>query len=1107
VQAAAAEEGGLREALQEGLRRVPARSRAPQSPRGSGERRRRRGRGQLSGRASRRRRRVGGGGAAPGATPCRRRASATRTSSAPRALGAFELDDDAEGDDDDRGAPAPSPPAAGAETQLAVLATPAPAAARVDPRTTRPQTSLPTVPPATPSTPSSFNIPDDDPFWLAAADKASALADQYERDKAAAAAARRQEAEANQASGAPIPPPSPFGKLRPLGAHRPGTACPLDGDQCGSCCGARCRTPPPPPSPSKKSDASGYDSDDNITQPGTDLQEQLDAEQDEDVVKCCMCGRDDDGEYLLCDGLDADGNPCPNEAHTSCVASVPDATDPWYCPACFSQVFVVKDAPHDLGHGQIVVSEACMRMFRLAPYEVVMVKGPTGIGWGEYSVIMGAGSGTHAVGLTGAIRKDLGVRVGGLVVVAPSGTGRDLRADLVAVKRQELSAPAGFKPLRAFKKPDAADAEDPDADDKEESESESSTSGDEIDAHEDAPESEDDDDVVGGGSDDDDDDDDDQGDNGGDEPSAKKAPKKQSSNGLASEHYSVGDEITLENGKIKAIFKGTDGPRKVRVEIIEDEKGPVDASVPDVRQRYGLTRKGEEPKSRFWGVRWTASKNWSAAFNYAPGKPRHVGNFYDDEKAALARDEAVRALGREGQCNMNVDDAGLLVPKPGHVQSETDESESEAGESEANDKAVVISVLRTDIDGYVTQTEAYAARRGETTDECRARVAKEKAARKGGPPPPIDEWPPEPNLDARPQTRDADDSDDDSEPKAKPNDVVVRIHRAVRAEAKKEKPCCYLSGNGWLVVTDRKATAKLFGYSCWDNFRGFFPGFEFKLVVAPGRGEGSWTAYEHEHFRADGAGLELVQRNDEGKRCFTYNNLRTFCSKGCRDVGYGPCGGGICSTSGIVKAYCKLGCEPSEEGKAPCGNAIPRQQLGRLLGVAFSKNHTSEEIREFFGFDSQDLRNVLISGSPYGEDTVQMWQDRLLEVDHIISLKYLREHLGAFVTTDKKPTLYALMASCLINLQLLLRYLNGKKSDEVTDKTLKGIERRYEVLMRAVELTDPSGDGRWICPHPLKKQKKEEEKVYVNIDIFCKLLKQDVAEKGGEIGCEDIQRY
>ena len=102
----------------------------------------------------------------------------------------------------------------------------------------------------------------------------------------------------------------------------------------------------------------------------------------------------------------------------------------------------------------------------------------------------------------------------------------------------------------------------------------------------------------------------------------------------------------------------------------------------------------------------------------------------------------------------------------------------------------------------------------------------------------------------------------------------------------------------------------------------------------------------------------------------------------------------------------------------------------------------------------------------------------------------------------KEPTLAALMASCLINLQLLLRYLNGLKSDKVTDETHLGIERRYEVLMRAVELTDPSGDGRWIYPHPTKKM----DKVYVNIDILCQLLKQDVAEKGGEIGCEDIQR-
>ena len=224
------------------------------------------------------------------------------------------------------------------------------------------------------------------------------------------------------------------------------------------------------------------------------------------------------------------------------------------------------------------------------------------------------------------------------------------------------------------------------------------------------------------------------------------------------------------------------------------------------------------------------------------------------------------------------------------------------------------------------------------------------------------------------------------------------------------------------------------------------------------------------------------------------------------------CGGGICPKSGRPRAYCYLGCEPSEEeeGKPLCGGGIARRQLQRLLDEAFSKNHTSREIRDFFGFDSQDLRNVLIAGSPYGPSTVQMWHDRLLEVDHIISLRYLRELLGVFVTKDgdkKEPTLYALMASCLLNLQLLLRYLNGLKSDKVTDETLKGIERRYKVLMRAVALTDPSGDGRWICPHPLKKQKKGEEKVYVNIDILCQLLKEDVAKNGGEIGCEKLPRY
>ena len=256
--------------------------------------------------------------------------------------------------------------------------------------------------------------------------------------------------------------------------------------------------------------------------------------------------------------------------------------------------------------------------------------------------------------------------------------------------------------------------------------------------------------------------------------------------------------------------------------------------------------------------------------------------------------------------------------------------------------------------------------------------------------------------------------------------------------------------------------------------------------------------------------MHLIKRNDENWRCSRTRKIRWFCDCGDQDEGFAACGGGICPKSGKPRAYCKLGCEPSEEGKTPCGGAIPRLQLGRLLGEAFSKNHTSREIHKFFGFESQDLRNVLIAGSPYGEDTVQMWHDGLLEVDHIISLRYLRELLGVFVTKDgdkKEPTLAALMASCLINLQLLLRYLNAKKSDTVTEETKQGIERRYKVLMRAVALTDPSGDGRWICPHPLKKQKKEEEKVFVNIDILCKLLKQDVAEKGGEIGCERLKRY
>ena len=51
------------------------------------------------------------------------------------------------------------------------------------------------APPAPAPTP---DIADDDPLWLAAADAASALADQHERDQAAAAARRRAAADAAQ---------------------------------------------------------------------------------------------------------------------------------------------------------------------------------------------------------------------------------------------------------------------------------------------------------------------------------------------------------------------------------------------------------------------------------------------------------------------------------------------------------------------------------------------------------------------------------------------------------------------------------------------------------------------------------------------------------------------------------------------------------------------------------------------------------------------------------------------------------------------------------------------------------------------------------------------
>ena len=74
-----------------------------------------------------------------------------------------------------------------------------------------------------------------------------------------------------------------------------------------------------------------------------------------------------------------------------------------------------------------------------------------------------------------------------------------------------------------------------------------------------------------------------------------------------------GDEITLREGKVTAIVERPSGPRAVVVRVIKDEKGLVEASKPDVGQRYGRPLDGSEPVSRFWGVRWNRSnKKWEA---------------------------------------------------------------------------------------------------------------------------------------------------------------------------------------------------------------------------------------------------------------------------------------------------------------------------------------------------------------------------------------------------------------------------------------------------------------------------------------------------------------
>ena len=103
------------------------------------------------------------------------------------------------------------------------------------------------------------------------------------------------------------------------------------------------------------------------------------------------------------------------------------------------------------------------------------------------------------------------------------------------------------------------------------------------------------------------------------------------------------------------------------------------------------------------------------------------------------------------------------------------------------------------------------------------------------------------------------------------------------------------------------------------------------------------------------------------------------------------------------------------------------------------------------------------------------------------------------MTTDNKPTLYARMANCVTNLNLLRDTLNLRKGDDVYQATWDGLERRYDVLMCAVALTAP-GTGIKICPHPTKKK----DDVKVNLDILCKLMEEHVAANGGEIGCEHL---
>ena len=69
--------------------------------------------------------------------------------------------------------------------------------------------------------------------------------------------------------------------------------------------------------------------------------------------------------------------------------------------------------------------------------------------------------------------------------------------------------------------------------------------------------------------------------------------------------------------------------------------------------------------SRFWGVSWhRRRKRWTAQYQDADGKNRHIGCFDDEEDAARAVNKAIRDAGLEDQRRMNVVDAtGALVPR------------------------------------------------------------------------------------------------------------------------------------------------------------------------------------------------------------------------------------------------------------------------------------------------------------------------------------------------------------------------------------------------------------------------------------------------------------